>query len=110
MPRHKVVGGADEVEYRLEKIMTASLTGRINSAQCLAALAALSAYAYMHKVDVGPDFTALVRKVSIYTGGNSKPPEAIGPTLAQPEGQKEQLTIQPPDDIFGGLEDFDAEN
>jgi hypothetical protein len=107
MPRHKVVGGVDEVEYRLEKIMTASLTGRINSAQCLAALAALAAYAYMHKVDVGPDFTALVRKVSIYT---SKPPEVVGPSLAQPEDKKEQLTIQPPDDIFGGLEDFDAEN
>jgi hypothetical protein len=110
MPRHKVVGGVDEVEYRLEKIMTASLTGRINSAQCLAALAALSAYAYMHKVDMGPDFTTLVRKVSIYATGGPKPPEVVGPSLAKPEDKKEQLTIQPPDDIFGGLEDFDAEN
>jgi hypothetical protein len=110
MPRRKIVGGAEEVSYRLLNIMRS--LGKVNGAQALAALGALAGYAHMEHVDLGEDFRQIVRRV--VTGAASKTESYIpktsvpdGTVTGPTEGEKEPLTIEPPDDIFGGLEEDD---
>ncbi len=106
MPRRKIVGGAEEVSYRLLNIMRS--LGKVNGAQALAALGALAGYAHMEHVDLGEDFRQIVRRV--VTGAASKT-ESYIPKISAPDvavtgpmtDEKEPLTIQPPDGIFDGL-------
>jgi hypothetical protein len=110
MPRRKIVGGAEEVSYRLLNIIRQ--LGKVNGAQALAALGALAGYAHMEKVDLGEDFRQIVRRTLV----NTSVRETQSPKLVIPDGavtgppqaeEKQTLTIQPPDDIFGGLEEHD---
>ncbi len=108
MPRRKIVGGAEEVSYRLLNIMRS--LGKVNGAQALAALGALAGYAHMEHVDLGEDFRQIVRRVVTGAASKTDIPKTLvpdGTVTAPTEGEKEPLTIQPPDDNFGGLEEDD---
>ena len=104
MPRRKIVAGPEEIEYRLLGIIR--MLGKVNGAQALSALGAVAGLAHLYNVDLGEDFRNIVRKATSSTmnPSSAKVPQADPGTVNPiPGDSKEPLTIQPPDDIFGGL-------
>jgi hypothetical protein len=107
MPRRKIVGGPEEIEYRLLNIVR--WTGRLNGAQALAALASLAALAHLYKVELGSVFEALVRRaltnVTPLPAPTTEPLSGdAGPAPAQ---VKEPLTTPSLPGMFDDLEDND---
>lgn len=112
MPRRKIVGGPEEIEYRLLSIIRQ--LGKVSGAQALAALGALAALAHLYKVELGEDFRAIVRKAMsnvnpVSAGKYEAPsiPASPGVATGPLEDKKEPLTVAPPSDMFEDLEDKD---
>jgi hypothetical protein len=111
MPRRKIVGGPEEIAYRLLNIIR--VLGKVNGAQALASLAAVAGLAHLYKVELGEDFRGIVRRVTATASAPAlRAPQdsPYNPNAPLPTGTNEPLTIQPPDGIFDGLGDNDEQD
>jgi hypothetical protein len=109
MPRRRITSGAEEVQYHFNCILkhiNKPVGTRANGVQMTCFVAALAGMAHINKVDLGPIFERLATRLAVGPKNNPEPiSDTVAPSLS--ESTKEPLTMQPPADIFGGLEDND---
>jgi hypothetical protein len=109
MPRRKIVGGPEELEYRLHHVLaneSKPAATRASGTQMMCYVACIAALAHLYKTDLGPKFEKFANSLPI---GSRKGPEV--PSIVAPGGtvtdSKEPLTIPSLPGMFDDLEDKD---